>query len=618
MFRAPGRILLAIWMIGIMENSGSFAGKEAVRVFRVEEYGAVADGATDAGPAIRRAIQAAAAFGERAEVRLGPGRYRVRAEGNARICFPVVRAKNLTIRGVPGHTEILIADLRDSGFNGAECDGLFIKDLTIDYETPPFTQGTIRAAAPEEGAFDLDIEPGFPLPSTPGFAESPEPFGKWGMIFDPKRRALKTGAPDHVFIKSWSPVRDRIWRFQVAAGENGKLRYMQSGDRFVHMARGGFAAVGFTWSRNSGVENVTVHASPGGAMVLLGCENISVRGLRVRFRPGTHRLLTTDADGVHCQQNRIGPRIENCLFEGMADDAINIYAPPNIVLETRSPTQLVTTAGCRIRPGDRLQVMDPRAGIVRAEVTAAQVQPQGNRYALTLDRPVPDIRSGSSARDADTLYNLSASGEGYVIRSNVMRGHRRHGILLRAGKGLVEGNTLDGTAGFGVVVTNEPDWPEGPFAHDITIRRNRFRGGGYALGYGDSPLGAALTVRGIKLGFHRADQPAQRHIRIEENTFTDPPGAAILIGAARDVRIAANRITASESAPPRRRTAAILLESGEGLVLENNAVTDRRPDTLAAVEIGPGVASGDGGAAIRGLKAVLAPESRPVIDRRNQ
>jgi hypothetical protein len=65
---------------------------------------------------------------------------------------------------------------------------------------------------------------------------------------------------------------------------------------------------------------------------------------------------------VHCQQNRSGPVIEDCYFEGMADDAINIYAPPNVLREIREPTQWLVSPGCLILPGDRLQVLDPQTG----------------------------------------------------------------------------------------------------------------------------------------------------------------------------------------------------------------------------------------------------------------
>jgi hypothetical protein len=74
---------------------------------------------------------------------------------------------------------------------------------------------------------------------------------------------------------------------------------------------------------------------------------------------------------VHCQQNRDGPVIEDCYFEGMADDAINIYAPPNVLREIREPTQWLISPGCIVLPGDRLQVLDPQTGRVRGEVRAS-------------------------------------------------------------------------------------------------------------------------------------------------------------------------------------------------------------------------------------------------------
>ena len=63
-----------------------------------------------------------------------------------------------------------------------------------------------------------------------------------------------------------------------------------------------------------------------------------------------------------------------------------------------------------------------------------------------------------------------------------MNGNRRYGCLLRAGGGVVEDNTFEDTTGAGVVLTNEPDWPEGPVPWGIRIRRNRFLRGLCLLG----------------------------------------------------------------------------------------------------------------------------------------
>jgi len=362
---------------------------------------------------------------------------------------------------------------------------------------------------------------------------------------------------------------------------------------------------------------VVVHASPGLAVGLVGNRGeILVRGLEVRFAPGTTRLLTANADGVHCQQNRAGPIIEQCYFEGMADDAINLYAPPNVLLEIRSPTQWLVSAGSLVLPGDRLQVLEPMTGRVRGEVETLEVKPESRALLLTLHKSLEGAVAGADHRSADTLYNLDACGAGFQIRRNRMVGNRRYGCLLRAGGGIVEDNDFEDTTGAGVVLTNEPDWPEGPIPWGITIRRNRFLRGGTCLGYADSPQSAALVVRATRLGHGLAEAEAIRDVTIEGNEFTDQAGADLFVGGAKQVMIKGNRIQAAAGVELRRRGAVILIERSSGVTLLENTVSDPRPGILQAIEIGPDVATGEVGVRISDLNAKLAPETKPVRDRR--
>jgi hypothetical protein len=392
---------------------------------------------------------------------------------------------------------------------------------------------------------------------------------------------------------------------------------MRVGDTYVHLARGYGAAVLAQGCDCLRIQNVVIHASPGLAVGLVGNRGeIVVDGLEVRFAPGTTRLLTTNADGVHCQQNRAGPLIQRCYFEGMADDAINIYAPPNVLLEIRGPTQWLISPQCLVFPGDRLQVFDPKTGRIRGEVKAAKVAVEDRRFVLTLDKPLEGAAAGRDHRDADTLYNLDACGAGFHIRNNHISGNRRYGCLLRAGGGVVEDNVFEDTTGAGVVLTNEPDWPEGPVPWGITIRGNRFLRGGTCLGYADSPHGAALAVRAARLGHGLAEAQVIRDVVIEKNQFVDRAGAAIYAGGARDVTIQDNRLTGSSAAELRRKGGAILIERSAAVNLANNEVTDPRPGITAAVEILPGVPPGESGVQVSNLKTTLAPGAKPVLDHR--
>ena len=247
---------------------------------------------------------------------------------------------------------------------------------------------------------------------------------------------------------------------------------------------------------------------------------------------------------------------------------------------------------------------------------AADVKVEGRAFLLTVDPPLEGAVAGEDHRVADTLYNIDACGADFRIRRNHMHGNRRYGCLLRAGAGVVEDNTFEDTTGAGVVVTNEPDWPEGPLPWGITIRRNCFLRGGTCLGYADTPHGAALSIRTNRLGHALADAEAIRDVIIEDNAFQDRAGAALFVGGARDVQITKNRITATPDAQPRQNGSAILIQLSSRVELTDNTVFDPRPGTAAAVEIGPNVASGERGVKISGLQVDLNPQAQTVLDRR--
>lgn len=608
------------FLLSLLLAGTSLVRAEAVRKkFHVRDFGAVADGRAECGESIRAAIQAAIQAGGPAEVVLGPGLYRATPATPRGACFPIQNATNLVIRGAGPSTGILVADPAATAFSVGPGQDVRLHGFKIDYDPLPFCQGTIRAVDPSSGSFDLEIDPGYPTPDGENFLKAVEPYGKWGMIMDRTVRRIRSGTPDHYMTPRWEPCGGRTWRFfTLDEHHRGNLRYMRVGDAYVHLARGHGTAVFAQGCSGIRIEKVIVHSSPGLAVGLVGNRGeIVVQGLEVRFPShALGRLLTANADGVHCQQNRSGPLIEKCYFEGMADDAINLYTPPNVLREVRSPTQWLVSPGATIFPGDRLQVLDPLTGRIRGEVKTAVVTPENRWLLLTLEKPLEGVMPGADHRTADTLYNLDACGAGFQIRHNYMKGNRRYGCLLRAGNGVVENNTFEDTTGAGVVLTNEPDWPEGPVPWDIVIRGNCFLRGGTCLGYSDSPNGAALAVQATRLGHQPSQFEAIRKVLVEGNRFKDRAGAVVWISGGRDITLRNNHIQAEPGTELRRKGAVIRVENSSSVTLQKNKVRDQRPGTTAAIEIGTGVASGEPGMRISGLDVRLNPEARPVVDRR--
>ncbi len=592
--------------------------RQTAPTFKVDDYGAFPNENTDSGPAIRNAIAAAVNFGFDAEVIFGPGRYRVLpAEGEERV-FPIRDAKNLTIRGVGEKTEIVVGNPKVGCFIVENGENVLLKDFVIDYDPAPNTQGRIVRVNVEEAWFDLDIDPGFPLLSNPLFSSSGPHYKRWGLLFDHAERRQKTAAPNSYFISHFEHLGDRVWRLFLAEQDRWEAEFIEPGDRFVQLARHMSGnALFFFRCKNGGIENVTVHAAPALASGVVRSDDVRVRGLSVRFRPASPRLLTTNADGVHCAQNRKGPLIENSFFEGMADDSINIYCPAAIVRRVESPTSVITTAGCELAKGDLLQIINPRDGLIVDEVPLAGFETSSQHCRLIFDRPVPGITAGTDHTDSDTIYNLSASGEGYVIRNNHMRLHRRHGIMLAAGNGLVEGNRIEEVSGLGIVVKNSPNWPEGPFARNVVIRRNTIIAPGAAWNSSFQDVSGAIMIKAAKLENGVADQRAIRNIAIENNRIVDPIFPAIYSAGVEGIRIVDNWIEASADAPRTQKNGAVVLNNSSAVTIKNLKVIDPRSDTIAAIEILASVEAGVGKVRLDGLEAVLHKDSVEVGDNRS-
>lgn len=585
--------------------------------FAVADYGAVADSEQDAGPAVRAALKAAVAAGPGSEVVFDRGAYRIAPTEGDSYCIRLQEADGITVRGTGPETEILLTRPDSGAFWVGQSSGVAIRDLTIDYDPVPFCQGAIVAVDVEGGSFDLQVADGYPTPDGSNFLNAHDPYGKWGMVIDPALRRIKSGQPDHCMTPQWEHVEGRVYRF-FTREEHYRLGLarMSVGDSYVHLARGHANAIMGHFCEDLLLEGIRIHASPALAIGLVANSgNVTVRRVQIVFRDGTDRLLTTDADGVHCQQNRARLVIEDCLFEGMADDGINIYAPPNVVHEVRSPTEWLVSSQCHVLPGDRLQVFDPQGGVLRGEVTALQVQPHEGKLLLTLAEPLEGVTAGADSRTADTLYNMSACGAGFVIRRNVIRSNRRFGCMLRAGDGLVEGNLFQDNTGAGIAVLNEPDWPEGPVPWSTTIRGNRFVRGGTCLGYADAPNSGQLFMRAVRLGFALAPGRPIRGMVVENNEFVDALGASVYIGATSGLMMRGNRIRATAETPRVRGSAAIIIADSEGAKLLRTRLADPRPTTTAAVAILADTEPGEDGVRVEDLVADLASDTLIVDER---
>ena len=147
------------------------------------------------------------------------------------------------------------------------------------------------------------------------------------MLFDKNARRIKARVSDHFIISASTKIAEMVYRLQLDSKYQyqGEFGDIEVGDRYVQLARRTRDAVLFYRSDGGGVSCLTIHSSPEMAVCLWQSKNISINELNVTYRPETQRLITTNGDGVHAMNNRVGPSIRNSLFEGLADDGIVVY-----------------------------------------------------------------------------------------------------------------------------------------------------------------------------------------------------------------------------------------------------------------------------------------------------
>lgn len=465
-------------------------------VFLVQDYGAIGDGQADDGPAIRKAVAAAVEAGTSAKVLFEKRRYRL-AKADVDYHIALKNTSNVIIEGNG-------AELISTPWNNIvmldKCEDVTVRGFVIDCDPLPFTQGTITEVDAEKGMFLLKIHEGYDNP-----VEVYRRIGKirpdwgWGVCFDPLERKRKPEAVMHFFLEEVTSIEEggNLLRVQLRDDYLQHAGELKPGDRFViTMKYGGHgASFSISQSTNCRLEDNTIYTAKYGMTHALSDNRgrIWVKGVKITFKPGSDRLISTPKDGFHCKHNAVGPIIEGGLFEGMLDDTINISVCPYWVRKALGDNRyLIAEMGFSPRVGDTLMAYTPEPGTIidGLVVRSVEVQPVprgmiGKWNSIALNKTIPDVGlhhgndlfpGGREKLVFTGLYNIDASGKNYIVRNNVFRAQRRHALLARSSGGLIENNIIDGVGGNGVSLHNEiGSFYEGPLPRDTVIRNNTFR-----------------------------------------------------------------------------------------------------------------------------------------------
>ncbi len=494
---------------------------------------------------------------------------------------------------------LLLSDNTRGGIEFRNCRNVTFRGATIRYITPPFTQGTVTAIAPDGSFYDVQIDRGYPV-NLDGHRYFPaKPVG---YLFNPKTRLWKPGTYDLNASRVQKLAADRF-RFYWDRPAGPALHPVSVGDPMAFRGEGRpnltlinsakMRMIGIT-ILNAGDFAVWEHGGDGGNSY----DEITVTRGPKPEGASAEPLFSGTADGFHSTDVREGPVVEHSRFESMPDDGIAIQGTYSFIFESKADKLVINQNS--FRPGDPIRIYDAQ-GRPAAEAIVRSVAPlpqyrntrttsreirvdntEGPYFTVTLDHAVK--------ADFDYLAeNPAATGAGYVLRYNTILNHRARGMLLKASDGLVEHNTIDGSTMGGIVVTPEFWWNEAGFSRNVVIRDNVIRHVAYAPKQLGGVVIAALNGPTPVAGY------GHRHIVVEDNTLEGINGVNLLITSSKDVVVRNNlflhaqqrRVGVDGAKWGEDPGALIYVTESEGVRFENNRVRDLGPFNRTLVESTP-------------------------------
>lgn len=545
--------------------------------------------------ALERAVVSARIQGT-PEVVIPPGVHRMSRQVNIRA------VENLVIDG-QGAT--LLFTSRDAGLHIASARGLTLKNLTIDYDPLPFTQGTIVNIDPSGKWYDVRIDPGYPQDD-----ELLHLFRHHGvdmMVMDPQVRAIKAGTPNFMRTNQVDRLTEDVLRLWFPNQPRNPT--IADGDPVVLEYRSEKPALTLIDVSDSLFENLTIHSSSHmGILELQGGGGNIYRNVRITPGPPPQgalreRLFSVNADAFHSGAMERGPLLENCLFEMMGDDGINIKGSFVFVVDTVDSGLILasrTGGSIAMDVGDTLQLVDGASFDVRGNARLTKLTPTSDPDLIERARRLwqnikgfpatpglfrAEIEPWTALRPGDLVVSLSRSGQGAVIRGCTIRGNRARGMLVRAPGARIENNTLANISIAGITVMPESEWMEGPIPFDVVIKGNLLTNMGISdpgylvqLPHG----GAAIAVLINDRSRPSRNSRAITNVTIEENVIRSPALTGIQVYNTTGAVLRNNEIWQEE---------------GEGVRVDHSTdvqlVDNRRNGSPLALPASPGTAAAE-------------------------
>lgn len=290
-------------------------------------------------------------------------------------------------------------------------------------------------------------------------------------------------------------------------------------------------------------QNVTIHNNPGMGIVGHYTKNIRFRNFQVKPKEGHIMSTTTDATHFITCSGLID--FEDCYFEGMGDDAINVHSFYQSIIEISEDRKTVTST--ILNPngtqdmifdapakGDLVEFSKSNNLLCFSEniIVCSEIDSEAWRAKITFENPL-----SSTIQCGDIFTKISDCAKLRFVNCTV-RDIRARAALIQTRGCIIENCKFSYCTGTGIHIDTATGWWESTSTRDIVIRNNIIQACGYGDGTYNSTCGIAVLTEceDSAVGVHK-------NLVIENNQIDgNGESTGIYISSAEAVKIYGNTI----------------------------------------------------------------------------
>lgn len=271
-------------------------------------------------------------------------------------------------------------------------------------------------------------------------------------------------------------------------------------------------------SKNISLYNINMFSMHGLGIVSQFSENLSYGRVIVAPEPGSGRVIASSADGMHFSGCKGQITINNCRFNGLHDDPVNVHGTHLKVSEILSPNTLKlkfmhhqSYGFAAFIPGDTVAYLHSAALQIYAQGIIKTAKLISEREMLVeMDKPF-----SAELKVGDALENVTWTPAVKITNSRFEGTISRGTLITTRRKVLIENNVYYRTGMHAILIENDAmGWYESGPVTDVTIRNNQF----IECGFNSAPDGYAIKInpenRELVKNYY-----VHRNIKIENNTF---------------------------------------------------------------------------------------------------